>query len=105
MTATAWVETDKNMPDGESLLRHIQYTKEYLSQVWGVKNFDIDFSPDTFGHSGNVPEINCFGGVKYYYHCGATKEKRFCTVIRRPPETKCSHTGSLTGITARLLPI
>ena len=75
VTATAWVETDKNMPDGESLLRHIQYTKEYLSQVWGVKNFDIDFSPDTFGHSGNVPEINCFGGVKYYYHCRGNKRK------------------------------
>ena len=75
VTAAAWVETDKNMPDGESLLRHIQYTKEYLSQVWGVKNFDIDFSPDTFGHSGNVPEINCFGGVKYYYHCRGNKRK------------------------------
>ena len=37
VTAAAWVETDKNMPDGESLLRHIRYTKEYLSQVWGVK--------------------------------------------------------------------
>ena len=29
VTASAWVETDKNMPTGESLLRHIQYTKEY----------------------------------------------------------------------------
>ena len=30
VTASAWVETDKNMPTGESLLRHIQYTKEYM---------------------------------------------------------------------------
>ena len=30
VTASAWVETDKNMPGGESLLRHIQYTKEYM---------------------------------------------------------------------------
>ena len=51
VTASAWVETDKNMPSGESLLRHIQYTREYLSRVWGVKDFDLDFSPDTFGHS------------------------------------------------------
>ena len=40
VTASAWVETDKNMPSGESLLRHIQYTREYLSKVWGVKDFD-----------------------------------------------------------------
>ncbi len=24
---------------------------------------------DTFGHSANLPEIDGFGGVKYYYHC------------------------------------
>lgn len=72
------------MPDGESLLRHIQYTKEYLSQVWGVKNFDIDFSPDTFGHSGNVPEINCFGGVKYYYHCRGNKRKEILYRYQAP---------------------
>lgn len=69
VTATAWVETDKNMPSGESLLRHIEYTREYLTKVWGVKRLDVDFSPDTFGHSANVPEINTYGGVKYYYHC------------------------------------
>jgi len=69
VTATAWVETDKNMPSGESLVRHIEYTKEYLTNVWGVKRLDVDFSPDTFGHSANVPEINNYGDVKYYYHC------------------------------------
>lgn len=69
VTATAWVETDKNMPSGESLLRHIEYTKEYLTKVWGVKRLEVDFSPDTFGHSANVPEINTYGDVKYYYHC------------------------------------
>ena len=65
VTATGWVETDKNMPDTESLLRHIQYTREYLSEKWGVKDFAIDFSPDTFGHNANVPEIDRFGDVRY----------------------------------------
>ncbi len=69
VTATAWVETDKNLPSGESLLRHIKYTRDYLTNVWGVKRLDVDFSPDTFGHSANVPEIDAFGEVKYYYHC------------------------------------
>lgn len=71
VTATGWVETDKNMPNTESLLRHIQYTREYLSEKWGVKDFAIDFSPDTFGHNGNVPEIDRFGDVQYFYHCRA----------------------------------
>jgi len=69
VTATAWVETDKNMPSGESLLRHIEYTRDYLTKVWGVKRLEVDFSPDTFGHNINVPEINTYGNVKYYYHC------------------------------------
>ena len=71
ITATAWVETDKNMPDTESLIRHIEYTRNYLEKNWGVprKSLELDFSPDTFGHSRFVPEINTFGQVKYYYHC------------------------------------
>ena len=69
VTANAWVETDKNMPDTESLIRHIEVTRNYLREVWGVENVQVDFSPDTFGHSRFVPEINTFGSVPYYYHC------------------------------------
>lgn len=71
VTATAWVETDKNMPCVESLLRHIKYTRDYMQKHWGIdpNSLELDFSPDTFGHSANVPEINSFGNVKYYYHC------------------------------------
>ena len=71
VTASAWVETDKNMPNTESLLRHIQCTKDYLRDTWGIDadSLEIDFSPDAFGHSANIPEIDSFGGVKYMYHC------------------------------------
>lgn len=71
ITASAWVETDKNMPNTESLLRHIKYTKDYMKNTWGVDpdSLEVDFSPDTFGHSRNVPELDQYGGVKYYYHC------------------------------------
>ncbi len=76
ITASSWVETDKNMPTTESLLRHIRSTKTYLRDVWGVDpaSLELDFSPDTFGHSGNLPEIDAQGDVKYYYHCRALKE-------------------------------
>jgi len=71
VTASTWVETDKNMPNGESLARHILYTKKYLSKTFDIPEdrMNMDFEPDTFGHNLNVPEILCNGGVKYYYHC------------------------------------
>lgn len=69
VAATNWVEPDKNMPGGESLLRHIEYTRKYLREVWGVQDFDLDFVPDTFGHALTIPEIDRFGGVRYMYHC------------------------------------
>ena len=71
VTASAWVETDKNMPGTESLMNHIVYTKKYLKEHWDVDpaSLDIDFSPDTFGHSAFLPELDLLGGVKYYYHC------------------------------------
>lgn len=71
VSASTWTETDKNMPNGESLSRHILYTKRYLSNLLGLKYDDmqLDFEPDTFGHNISVPEVLARGGVKYYYHC------------------------------------
>ncbi|MCD6551426.1 alpha-mannosidase [Thermotoga sp.] len=77
VTASTWVEADKNMPNTESLVRHILYTKQYLSELFGLDKDDlmIDFEPDTFGHSKFTPTILHAGGVKYYYHCrGYDKE-------------------------------
>ena len=84
VVATNWVETDKNMPSGESLLRHIEYTRHYLRDVWGVKDFDIDFVPDTFGHAITIPEIDTFGGVKYMYHCRGNARENLLYRYRAP---------------------
>ena len=71
LSASTWVENDKNMPSGESLSRHILYTKRYLSKLFDIdpKTIEIDFEPDTFGHNITTPEVCAQGGVKYYYHC------------------------------------
>ncbi len=71
VTASTWVETDKNMPGGEALARHILYTGRYLSALLDISadSLNLDFEPDTFGHALTVPEICRQGGVKYYYHC------------------------------------
>jgi alpha-mannosidase len=71
VTASTWVEADKNLPCGESLARHVLYTKRYLARLFDLApgQLAIDFEPDTFGHSRNVPEIMTRGGVRHYYHC------------------------------------
>ena len=71
VAASTWVETDKNMPGGESLARHILYTKRYMNRLFGLPEdaLRLDFEPDTFGHNGNVPEILAAGGVDFYYFC------------------------------------
>ena len=71
VTASSWVENDKNMPSGESMARHLLYTKRYLSGLLDIaeESLNLDFEPDTFGHSANLPEILVRGGVTRYYHC------------------------------------
>lgn len=73
-------------PDTESLLRHIRITRDYLHKVWGIApdSVKVDFSPDTFGHSRFVPEINTFGSVPYYYHCRGLQDELTLYRFRAP---------------------
>ena len=76
VTASTWVENDQNMPNGESMARHILYTKRYLSKLLDIPadQMQLNFQPDTFGHNISVPEICAKGGVKYYYHMRGNKD-------------------------------
>ncbi len=77
LTASSWVENDKNMSGGEAMARHLLYTRKYLSDLFDVSEdqIQVDFEPDTFGHADMLPEILAQGGVKYFYHCrGYDKE-------------------------------
>jgi alpha-mannosidase len=69
VTASHWVEGDKNMASGESLCRHLLYTRRYMQELFGLSPADvaIDWSPDTFGHAATVPTYLVRGGVKYVY--------------------------------------
>lgn len=71
VTASTWVEHDKNMAGSEAMARHLLYTKRYLSRLLDipVDSVQLDFEPDTFGHTAQVPEVLSRSGVKYYYHC------------------------------------
>ena len=73
VTATNWVETDRNMPSTASLLRHLEHTRHYMSEHWGVDpaTLRVDFQPDTFGHSAQMPQLNRLGELPWLYHCRA----------------------------------
>lgn len=69
ITASHWVENDKNMSGGEALTRHLLYTRRYMKKLFGLAPEDvmIDWAPDTFGHAATVPSYLVRGGVKYCY--------------------------------------
>ena len=71
LSATQWTETDMNLPDAESLLRHALLTVPYLKGLFGVDRdaLRLAFMPDTFGHSADTPEILAEAGVSWVYHC------------------------------------
>ncbi len=71
VTATNWVETDRNMPSTASLLDHLAETRRYMAGVWGVPAaaLRLDFQPDTFGHSRQIPHLNRLGELPWMYHC------------------------------------
>ncbi|HEY3396295.1 MAG TPA: glycoside hydrolase family 38 C-terminal domain-containing protein [Armatimonadota bacterium] len=70
ITASQWVEGDKNMASGEILCRHLLYTRRWLQENLGLP-YDavkIDWECDTFGHCWTLPGILSRGGVTRYYH-------------------------------------
>ena len=71
LSGATWVENDENMPSLESLARHLLYTRRYYRRLFGENAPlpELDFQPDTFGHSLSIPEICRAGGVRWLYHC------------------------------------
>ena len=71
VTAVHWVEGDKNLSSGESLVRHMLYTRAYFLEKFGLTPEDVpvDWEPDTFGHANTIPSIITGGAARYYYSC------------------------------------
>ncbi len=62
-----WVETDENMPSGESLIRQFLIARDYYTKNLGIENINIAWSPDVFtGHPGTLPKIYAGCGIQYY---------------------------------------
>jgi len=71
ITASQWVEGDKNLASGESLARHLLYTRRFVREQFGLEPEDVTIAwePDTFGHAHTIPTILSRGAVERYYLC------------------------------------
>lgn len=59
-----WVESDTNVPGGESLVRQILYGKRYFQQEFGLEMRTL-WMPDVFGYSASLPQLLRKSGVDY----------------------------------------
>ncbi|WP_375295216.1 alpha-mannosidase [Paenibacillus sp.] len=59
-----WVESDTNVPGGESLVRQVLYGKRYFQQEFGHE-INTLWMPDVFGYSASLPQILKKSGVTY----------------------------------------
>jgi alpha-mannosidase len=64
-TGSMWVESDCNIPSGESLVRQIFYGKRFYLEELGIETVDV-WLPDVFGYSAALPQIMQQSGVRYF---------------------------------------
>ncbi len=60
-----WVESDTNVPSGESLVRQMLYGKKFFKEEFGYEQ-EILWIPDVFGYTAQLPQIMAKSGVKYF---------------------------------------
>lgn len=60
-----WVESDTNVPSGESLVRQMLYGKRFFKEEFGYDQ-EILWIPDVFGYTAQLPQIMAKSGVKYF---------------------------------------
>ena len=73
-----WIESDTNIPSGESLIRQIVRGKRWFRENLGADS-RMAWMPDTFGFSAALPQILCKCQVPYF----ATQK-----LLRQDPEAE-----------------
>lgn len=79
LTCSTYVENDRNMISMNSFNKQFEFAKKRIAEIFSLKDseIDIDFEPDTFGHSAFTPEVLANHNIKYYYHCRGNNEVPF----------------------------
>ena len=75
----SWVEPDCNLPDGESLIRQLLVGQRWFEERFG-RRCTIYWSPDTFGHNGQMPQILRQCGIERF-----VTQKLSWNQFTRPP--------------------
>ncbi len=60
-----WVEPDMNIPGGEAMVRQGLYGQRTLQKLTG-RRATVAFNPDSFGHTGTLPQIIKSQGMDNY---------------------------------------
>ncbi|HEY4470851.1 MAG TPA: glycoside hydrolase family 38 C-terminal domain-containing protein [Stellaceae bacterium] len=77
-----WVESDINVPSGESLIRQILYGKRFFRDEFGKEPMCL-WQPDVFGYSGSLPQLLVKSGVRHFM----TQKLSWNWVTRHPHHT------------------
>ncbi|UCC71842.1 MAG: alpha-mannosidase [Gemmatimonadota bacterium] len=60
-----WVESDLNVPSGESLVRQGLYGQRYFERRFGRRS-KVAWTPDCFGYPWTIPQILKGAGLEYF---------------------------------------
>ncbi len=61
-----WVESDVNMPSGESLARQFLYGARFFAAEFGQRS-DVGWLPDSFGYPASLPQLLKGAGLKWFF--------------------------------------
>jgi alpha-mannosidase len=60
-----WVESDMNLPSGESLVRQIVFGQRYFEEKFGRRCTEV-WIPDVFGYPAGLPQVFAAGGMNRF---------------------------------------
>jgi len=62
-----WIQPDANIPGGESLVRQALLGQRFFQREFGCMA-TVGYNPDTFGHTGTLPQILRKSGITRYIY-------------------------------------
>ncbi len=65
ITGGMWVESDTNLPNGESLVRQFLLGRRYIREQFGQET-TVLWLPDVFGYSAALPQIAAKSGIRTF---------------------------------------
>ena len=77
-----WVESDTNMPGGESMIRQFLHGKRFFRERFGIETEEV-WLPDSFGYSAALPQIVRGTGNRWFL----TQKLSWSQVNRLPHHT------------------